>query len=247
VDQHQQAYAGSYEKQAVYYDAIYAAQGKDYQKEAEQIHEVIKSYKRSSGSRLLDVGCGTGGHFGVLKDWYGVEGLDIDAHMLNVARQRFPGVAFHAGDMVDFQLPGRFDAITCLFSAIGYTRTLERMRAAVRNMGQHLAPGGVLVVEPWFGPDQWVVGKVHAAYVDRPDLKIARINISEREGSVSTFTYHFLVGSEGKVESFTERHELGLFTEEEYRSAFEAAGLEVALDKKGITGRGLYVGVKAEG
>lgn len=148
MDQNKAEYAGSYEKQAVYYDAIYAALGKDYQKEAEQIRAVIECYKRSGGNRLLDVGCGTGGHFAFLKDWYRVEGLDLDVNMLQVARQRFPGVAFHAGDMADFQLPGRYDAITCLFSAIGYTKTLEKLRRAVQNIGQHLTPGGVLVVEP---------------------------------------------------------------------------------------------------
>ena len=237
-------YQGSYEKQAAYYDAIYEAQGKDYKKEAEQIRDVIEKYKKSSGIKLLDVGCGTGGHFRFLRDWYSIEGLDLDENMLEVAQQRFPDITFHQGDMADFHLDDKFDAVTCLFSAIGYTKTPDKMRAAVMSMGSHLTEGGVLVVEPWFTPDQWKVGTPYAIFVNKPDLKLARINISDRRDNISVLNFHILVGTQGQVEHFTELHELGLFTEPEYLDAFKDAGLETTLDPQGITGRGLYIGVK---
>ena len=43
---------------------------------------------------------------------------------------------------------------------------------------------------------------------------------------------------------FTERHELGLFSEQEHMQAFRKAGLDVSYDHPGLTGRGLYIGVK---
>lgn len=109
-----------YEKQAAYYDAIYAAQGKDYEKEAGEIRRVIEQYKTSEGNELLDVGCGTGGHFSFLAEWYSVEGLDLDGHMLAVAKKRFPEVSFYQADMVEFDLDKQFDAVTCLFSSMEY-------------------------------------------------------------------------------------------------------------------------------
>lgn len=238
-------YKPSYERQAVYYDAIYEGQGKDYEKESDRIHEVVEKHKKALGNNLLDVGCGTGGHFPYLAEWYSVEGLDLDGDMLKVAKKRFPDVTFHRGDMVNFQLEKEYDAITCLFSAIGYTRTPEGMKKAVINMSQHLTEGGVLVVEPWFTPDKWKAGTPHATYVDKPDLKIARVNISEREGDLSIVNFHFLVASKGKVEHFTELHELGLFTEQEYHDAFKEAGLDTTHNPEGITGRGLYIGVRS--
>lgn len=234
----------SYEKQAVYYDTIYQAQGKDYKRESGQIYEVIEKYKRSSGNELLDVGCGTGSHFEFLRKWYSLEGLDIDEHMLLVAKRRYPDIDFHQGDMVNFSLGRQFDAVTCLFSAIGYAKTPDNMYLAVKSLANHVKPGGVVVVEPWFAPDQWKEGRPSAVFVDKPDLKLARVNISERKGNVSILNFHFLVAEQGKVEQFTELHELGLFTQEQYVQAFKNTGLETIYDPQGITGRGLYIGVK---
>jgi SAM-dependent methyltransferase len=242
--QSRKEYKPSFEKQAAYYDAIYEAQGKDYQKEASQINQVIEKYQESPGKNLLDVCCGTGGHFPYLNRWYFVEGLDLDEHMLGVARKRFPEGIFHQGDMLDFHLNRKFDAITCLFSAIGYVKTPQNLRAAVKNMSDHLTEGGVLIIEPWLPPDKFKVGIPFATYVDKPDLKIARININEREGDVSIINFHFLVATEGKIEYFTELHGLGLFDGVEYLGAFNAAGLATSYDQQGITGRGLYIGVK---
>ncbi len=237
-------HAPSFKKQAVYYDAIYESQGKDYQKESRKLHEVIGQYKKSKGNSLLDVACGTGGHFPHLSNWYAVEGLDLDEGMLKVARERFPEGTFYQGDMAEFQLGKEYDAITCLFSAIGYTRSPKGMSKAIKNMSQHLAEGGVLIIEPWFTPEEWWVGDPHATFVDRPDLKIARLNTSDREGDVAIINFHFLVGTKSGVEYFTELHELGLFTEGEYLAAFEGAGLETTHDAEGLTGRGLYIGIK---
>jgi len=225
-------HAKSYERQAAYYDAIYETQGKDYKKESALIHKVIEENKRSKGNQLLDVGCGTGSHFPFLREWYSVEGLDIDPHMLKVARQRFPDITFHQGDMVNFDLGKQFDAVTCLFSAIGYAMTVPNLQSAIKSFERHTKPGGVVVIEPWFSPDQWKVGRPSAVFVDQPGMKLARINISERKDNISIINFHFLVATPGKVEYFTELHETGLFTKEEYLEAFKKAGLPVRFDPK---------------
>ena len=53
------------------------------------------------------------------------------------------------------------------------------------------------------------------------------------------------MGTPEGVEYFTEFHEMGLFTNDQYRAAFRDAGLTVRHDPDGLMGRGLYIGLKA--
>lgn len=234
-----------FSKSAKYYNAIYASMGKDHATEARKIHQLIQEHKRTSGNTLLEVACGTGLHASILQKDYQVEGLDLDAGLLDVARQNYPDIPFHQADMTEFDLGKQFDAITCLFSSIGYVKTKKCLLLAVQNMTRHLLPGGVLIVEPWFTPDQWKPGKVHALFVDQPNLKISRMNISEAKGRLSFFVFHYTVGTPQGVEHFKERHELGLFNHEEYLGAFHKAGLKTIHDPEGLDGRGLYIGMKS--
>jgi len=229
-----------FSKTARYYDKIYSI--KDYQIETQCLIAVIHQNLRSGGNRLLDVACGTGCHIEHLKKHFEVEGLDISEELLELARQRNPGVLFHHADMVNFALGRQFDIVTCMFSSIGYVRTIENLRRAINCMAQHITPGGVVLIEPWFTPDTWHPGKVHAQFIDEPELKIARANTSFAEGRLSYFDLHYLIGTPEGTEHFVERHELGLFKQDEMATAFEAAGLEVSYDKEGLTGRGLYIG-----
>jgi SAM-dependent methyltransferase len=193
---------------------------------------------------LLDVACGTGRHIEHLKAHFDVEGLDLDEELLACARQRNPDVPFHHGDMVDFDLSCQFDVVTCLFSAIGYVKTLDRVEQAVTCMARHLATGGVLVVEPWFTPDDWHAPSVHISCIDEADLKIARVNTSFVDGRLSYFDLHYLIGTLEGTEHFVERHELGLFETAEMQTAIEKAGFDVTYDPEGLIGRGLFIGYK---
>ena len=226
------------------YDAIYSF--KDYAADAARLTELIRG-RNPSAHTLLDVACGTGKHLEVLQDEFEVEGLDLDDDLLGIARERLGTVPLHRGDMRDFDLGRRFDAVTCLFSAIGHAADTGELDAAVAAMARHLEPGGVLVVEPWLEPDVWIPGRLHLLTVDEPDLKVARITVPEKHGITSVMNFHFLVATPDGVETHEERLEHGLFTREEYRTAFERAGLAVEHDEDGLTGRGLWIGTAAAG
>ena len=229
-----------FSRSARIYDAVYS--WKDYPRETEVVHELVQARKLGAET-LLDVACGTGAHLAELRRWYRCEGLDLEDKLLAVARERLPDVPLHQGDMRDFDLGRRFDAVTCLFSSIGYVLTVEGLAAAIAAMARHLAPGGLLLAEPWLEPEAVVVPHVAAVFVDEPELKIARVNTIEVDGRLSSFEFRYLVGTPAGVEHFTERHELGLFTREEHLAAFREAGLAVEHDEEGLMGRGLYVGV----
>lgn len=227
-------------KTARYYDKIYSH--KDYKGEVRRLIKFINECGPASRKSLLDVACGTGLHIQYLKEHFYVEGLDICEELLEIARENNPDVAFYQGDMMNFDLGKKFDVVTCLFSSIGYVKRLEGFRLALRSMIGHLLPNGLLIIEPWFPPDQWKPNTVHALFIDEPELKIARINTSFVEGRVSVFDLHHLIGTPESTEHIVEHHELGLFETEETREIMEEEGLAVAYDAEGLTGRGLFIG-----
>lgn len=225
---------------AAFYDLIYS--GKDYRGESAHIHELIQRYKRTVGNRLLDAACGTGLHLQHLQLHYAVEGFDLDEELLAYAHERLPDVLFHHADMTAFDFGKQYDAITCLFSAIGYVETDERLRQTAAAFRKHLVKGGVLLVEPWFTPDGFFPDTLHVRFVDEPDVKLARMNISRVEGRVSLLNFHYMVGTPQAITTFEEVHRLGLFTVAEYRAALESAGFKVTHDPRGLDGRGLFIG-----
>ncbi|MEV4378466.1 class I SAM-dependent methyltransferase [Streptosporangium sp. NPDC049644] len=100
------------------------------------------------GSRLLDIGCGTGRDAGHLaRNGYTVTGLDLSEPMLAHARGRHPGVEFVNADMRSFDLGRRFDVITCLDSALLYCQENADLTAFLSRCRGHLVPGGLLVAE----------------------------------------------------------------------------------------------------
>jgi ubiquinone/menaquinone biosynthesis C-methylase UbiE len=234
-----------FSKSAQYYDEIYAAIDKNYSAEASKAHKIIQKYKQSAGKALLDVACGTGAHAEYLSSYYEVEGMDIDSKMLAIARKKHPKIRFHLGDMTSFNLKRQFDVIVCLFSSIGYVRTKSRLHKAIAAMTRHLLPGGVLLIEPWFAPEQWRVGNVSTTHVDKPTLRIVRMSRSGLRGKISLLEFQYLIGTSEGIEHYTEHHELGLFTHREYMDALKAARLTVTHDSKGLDGRGLYIGRKS--
>jgi SAM-dependent methyltransferase len=231
-----------FSKTARYYDDIYSS--KDYRAEASRVVTIVRDNVCSESSRLLDVACGTGCHIEYLRQHFDIDGLDLTQELLDIAHTRNPGISFYHADMVDFSLDQEYDAVICLFSSIGYVKTLDRLHRAVACMVRHLRAGGLLLIEPWFTPDSWRPGSVHAILVDRPDLKIARVNTSFVDGRLSYFDLHYLIGTSEGTEHLVERHELGLFERDEMRAAFADAGLDVDYDAEGLTGRGLYIARK---
>lgn len=231
-----------YTKSAAFYDALYGF--KNYPAEAAQLHALIQRHKRSPANRLLDVACGTGRHLEALKvHGYQGEGLDLDSNLLAIARARNPEMSFHRADMIDFDLGATFDIVTCLFSSIGYVKSIQRLGHAIANMARHLVPGGVLIVEPWFWPG-FPLERIGQISVDLPELKLARIVNTQIVGDIYVAHFHYLIGKPDGVDYLVERHELGLFSHEQHRAALQNAGLQTTHDPRGLIGRGLWIGSK---
>lgn len=223
------------------YDLTYST--KDYATEAADVRDLVRR-RNPAAQTLLDVACGTGRHLEHLRAWFDVAGVDVDPGMVAIAQERLDGVAVQVADMRSLDLGRRFDVVVCLFSSVGYMRDLAELRRAIGAMRAHLAPGGVLVVDGWVRPDRWIEpGTIFSEAVRDDEAALARAGRSWREGRNSVLEIHSVVATADGVDHLVDRHELTLFSDEEYRFAFTATGLTVERIDSPMPDRDRYVGV----
>jgi SAM-dependent methyltransferase len=223
------------------YDLIYSS-FKDYRAESAQIAQLLRSIDPSY-HRLLDVGCGTGEHAYLLTTQYGfaVDGLDIDPAFVRIAQHKSPAGRFVEADMSDFNLGAHYDAVLCLFSSIGYVKTLARVERTLRCFRTHLRQQGSVVLEPWFPPGKLEPGHHSERIGERAGLRVRRVATTEVDDRISRLRFEYTIESDRGVRHAAETHELGLFTVDEMLAAFSAAGLAAEYEPAGLAGRGLYV------
>ena len=215
-----------FDRSAHVYDLLYGGM-KSYAAEADDLAALILE-RRPGATSLLDVACGTGEHLRLLAARFeDLAGIDLDEGMLGVARDKLPDTRLERADMRTFDLGRTFDAVTCLFSSVGYLVSTEELDAAIARMAAHLGPGGVLVVDGWIRPDAWRDGvNFHALAASDDDAAAARVTRSSREGDRTTLEFRYLVATADGFETMEEVHVMTLFADEDYRAAFTRAGLE---------------------
>ena len=228
-----------YQHSAALFDIRYAQ--KDYAAEVSRF-ATLTARIHPTASTLLDVACGSGLHLQVPDAQVRVEGLDLSPELLHIARSRLVDVPLHQGDMSDFTLEHRFDLVTSFFASIAYLPDVETMRRSIACMARHLAPGGVLFLEPWLTPAVYRENEVVHNVRRTPERAISWMVRMRRRGTVAVWDIHWLVGTpEDGVRHFVETEELSLFTTEDVIGAMRDAGLDVVHDPRGLHGYGAMV------
>lgn len=234
-----------YKKSSKFYDALYHF--RDYHSASENLKEIILKYNPDAKT-LLDTACGTGKHMSYIKENFETEGLDVNQELIDIARERCPGNIFHVESMIDFDLKKKYDVITCLFGSIAYVKTVNALNKTVETFSRHLSKGGLLIFEPYFSKEQFWTDRVTVNHYDEKDLKIVWMYVSKLINDHAVLDMNYLVGTPEEVSFFTEKHELGLFNDNDFREAMNANGLEVYHSDEGLFGKGvgngIYIGVK---
>lgn len=158
------------------YDTLYA--DKDYGAEVDLVEHLFQRYGDRQPERILDLGCGTGGHaIPLARRGYRVTGVDRSAAMLARAEARRqaepldPSPVFLQGDVRTVDLGETFDAVLCMFAVLSYQTENADVAAALARARAHLRPGGLYLFDVWFGP---------AVLHERPSQRVKTI---EREDS----------------------------------------------------------------
>jgi SAM-dependent methyltransferase len=101
-----------------------------------------------SGTRLLDLGCGTGKSFlPMLERGYEVTACDLSPSMLAIAESKAPTALLYEADLRDLPRFGAFDLVTALDDPLNYLLTERELASALRGIAQNLAQGGLSIFD----------------------------------------------------------------------------------------------------
>ena len=117
---------------------------------AEWVPRVIEAACIRTGQRVIDVACGTGVLARAVARIVGFEGItvgiDINAGMLDVAREKAPEIEWRQAPAEALPLDDNsFDSVVCQFGLMYF----EDKRAALKEMMRVLRPGGKLAIVVW--------------------------------------------------------------------------------------------------
>ncbi len=224
------------------YDLLYA--DKPYQREV----EYALAYARSHGvepTTVVDYGCGTGRHAVRFRDaGCQVTGVDINPHMLALARRRAEGATPGTGTLAFIETadrdnidPGSVDLFVTLFDVLSYMTTNAEVLDHLRFVRRCLRPGGVFLCDFWYGPGVIGLGPERRTREYRAgDLAVQRVvePTVDWNASIVHARMDLLVtrgGPGSRAERITEVHSMRYFFANEIALFADAAGL--ALDRLG--------------
>jgi len=125
----------------------------------------IAALQATSGSRMLDLGCGTG-RLGIqLSESHPVTGLDLSVAMLKEARRRYGG-RLNLVQGSAFHLPFADAAFGGAVSAF-VLRNLDDLPAAFAELARVTAPGGGIALVDITEPSHPMVRRIFDAYFGR--------------------------------------------------------------------------------
>ena len=201
----------------------------DYSIQCEFYARLIREHAKIEPRTLLIVACGGGKTTQHLKQHFAVTGLDISEAMLENARELNPECEFVRGDMRDFDLGRRFDAIL-IDDGVAYLTSREELAATFRCAHRHLAEGGVMLTGPDLTAETFEQNQTHATSVSRGDYDITFIeNYYDPDPGDTTLeaTMLFLIRERGKLSVERDLHILGLFPRAVWLETLAEAGFDV--------------------
>jgi len=114
----------------------------------EEVYAFLRRRLPDEGTRILDVGCGTGHYCGrFAAEGCSVRGIDNDDHMIARARAAYPRTRFSVLDMASAgRIDGPFDLAYCIGNVAAHASPadLRRMIAGIAGL---LPAGGIWILQ----------------------------------------------------------------------------------------------------
>ncbi len=114
----------------------------NYDEEYEYYSDKLKKYNAES---IIELGCGTGSLASrFIANGYDYTGIDLNRTMLDIAKEKIPGVEFIEADMRNFQLPEKKQACLIAGRSISYLMTNQDVLDSFRAIHKNLQNKGIV-------------------------------------------------------------------------------------------------------
>ena len=230
------------------YDTLY--RDKDYGLECDFLEDVFRRFGVGDVRRILDMGCGTGGHaIPLARRGYEVFGIDRSEQMLEIAQNKARDaglsdkVQFKTSNIQNFKLQMKFDVVICMFAVLSYQIANDGLFSTIRAARDHVERNGLFICDFWYGPavlKQRPAERIKIVQ-DGQDriLRIVKPDMNTLENVVNVH-YHIIRLRENQLlEETHEKHSMRHYSKPEFDFFLARAGFRLErifpfanLDKK---------------
>ncbi len=154
------------------------------------VGEILKKFGKQT---VLELGVGSG-LFAIplLESGVNVEGLEISEVMIDVMRKKAPNLKAYQGDIRDFSLGKRYDAVLALSSILVLLNDQQEIKRCLRCVYEHLEPEGLLLLELPNHPVEIAQSNNSQEIFSSDDNGTVVVIQSGVEGEFWTETWHIL-------------------------------------------------------
>lgn len=219
---------------AEYYDLIY--KDKNYNRECDYLEQIWSKFSREKPTKVLDVGCGTGGHSIPLSErGYKVTGVDLSEAMINIAKEKAASkqldIKFYVYAMQEMDLQKKYDTVICMFNALNHVVGADLIKKTLSKIHDLLVDGGLLLFDYRNGiPSIRSFSPTRAKWIENGNYKILRISETKLDAIKQLFhTYYtvLIIDEDNVVKKFFDKHIVQFFFPLEIEEYLKTTGFEI--------------------
>ncbi len=184
----------------------------------------------SSGSRVLDLCCGSGHVSGELVNrGYQVTGIDISEGLVKLARRKIASADFLVADARQLPFQGPFDAAISTFDSLNHLLTLAGLRQVFQSVRTVLRTDGIFVFDVNLEEAYFADLRGWTAMVQDSDVALVRGTYDKRSKRASTELIWFQGSASEplwrRVQASVEQR---CYTYQDIEEALRTAGFRIA-------------------
>ena len=221
-----------------YYDLIFF--NKDYKKE---VSYILKKTRKIKIKKILDAGCGTGTHSGLIykSKKTKIFGLDKNKYLIKTAKKKNPNIYFRKGNLNSIK-EKNFDLVLSMFNVVNYFKDLKNLIFFFRKIKNKTSKNSIFIFDAWNGSFNFKskVVKEKRIIKNKNFILVNHIKSIKNHSSKKVYlNYNIIIDFIKKNKKINIKHKLiqFLWTPNEIKKALTLAGFKSIIIKKSFSNK----------